>query len=181
MSLIPLAAIEPEPAWKRVRGRVPGRARPVRSDGEFYTFFAEQTDRYDTVEWTRAQDWCDGAVGMAGRSYGATCSGSRPSEQPAAPAGDLPGRDGQRLLPRAGSTRAARSSSAFNLFWLWMMSEPSAAEGSSSVRHLPLKSAAASGPEWARFYAHWLEHPTDDSLLASAPINRRYGGSRSPR
>lgn len=39
------------------------------SDGAFFPYRDERADGYDTVEWIAAQDWCDGNVGMAGRSY----------------------------------------------------------------------------------------------------------------
>lgn len=39
------------------------------SDGEFFPYFNELDDGYDTVEWVAAQDWCDGNVGMTGGSY----------------------------------------------------------------------------------------------------------------
>jgi putative CocE/NonD family hydrolase len=41
------------------------------SDGEWEILMWEQEalDSHDTVEWVAAQDWCDGAVGMAGASY----------------------------------------------------------------------------------------------------------------
>lgn len=39
------------------------------SDGEFFPYMDEKEDGYDTVEWIAQQDWCDGHIGMAGRSY----------------------------------------------------------------------------------------------------------------
>ena len=43
------------------------------SEGEFYTFFNETNDGYDSVEWVASQPWCSGKVGMFGVSYvGAT-------------------------------------------------------------------------------------------------------------
>lgn len=39
------------------------------SDGEFFPYFSELDDGYDTVEWIAAQEWCDGNVGMTGGSY----------------------------------------------------------------------------------------------------------------
>ena len=43
------------------------------SEGEFYTFFNEINDGYDSVEWVASQPWCNGKVGMFGVSYvGAT-------------------------------------------------------------------------------------------------------------
>jgi uncharacterized protein len=43
------------------------------SDGEFFPFFSDIQDGYDTVEWCAAQPWSNGRVGMFGTSYvGAT-------------------------------------------------------------------------------------------------------------
>jgi len=39
------------------------------SDGVFDPYRQEHTDGFDTIEWIAAQDWCDGNVGMTGRSY----------------------------------------------------------------------------------------------------------------
>jgi len=39
------------------------------SDGVFDPYRQEHTDGFDTIEWIAAQDWCDGNVGMMGRSY----------------------------------------------------------------------------------------------------------------
>ncbi|WP_161500474.1 CocE/NonD family hydrolase, partial [Streptomyces antimycoticus] len=39
------------------------------SGGEFEPFWAEGADGADTVDWAAAQPWCDGRVGMLGRSY----------------------------------------------------------------------------------------------------------------
>lgn len=45
-----------------VRGR-------FESDGEFFAYFNERKDGYDTIEWAAAQPWSDGRVGMFGLSY----------------------------------------------------------------------------------------------------------------
>lgn len=43
------------------------------SGGSFDPYFQEADDGADTIAWTAAQPWCDGAVGMMGASYyGAT-------------------------------------------------------------------------------------------------------------
>jgi putative CocE/NonD family hydrolase len=39
------------------------------SDGEWYPYRFEQEDGFDTVEWIAQQAWCDGSIGMTGRSY----------------------------------------------------------------------------------------------------------------
>lgn len=43
------------------------------SGGDFEPFVNEQADGVDTVEWTAAQRWCNGRVGMAGISYLGYC------------------------------------------------------------------------------------------------------------
>jgi putative CocE/NonD family hydrolase len=49
-------------AIQDVRGR-------FNSDGEWHPYAHEQEDGFDTVEWIVDQPWCDGNVGMVGRSY----------------------------------------------------------------------------------------------------------------
>ncbi len=49
-------------AIQDVRGR-------SNSDGEWHLYVHEQADGHDTVEWIARQAWCDGNVGMVGRSY----------------------------------------------------------------------------------------------------------------
>ena len=39
------------------------------SDGDFYAFYNEGPDGYDTQEWIGRQEWSTGKVGMAGGSY----------------------------------------------------------------------------------------------------------------
>jgi putative CocE/NonD family hydrolase len=49
-------------AVQDVRGR-------FNSDGEWYPYFSERGDGQDTIEWLAQQSWCNGNVGMVGRSY----------------------------------------------------------------------------------------------------------------
>jgi putative CocE/NonD family hydrolase len=49
-------------AIQDVRGR-------FNSDGEWHPYIYELTDGFDTVEWIVDQPWCDGNIGMIGRSY----------------------------------------------------------------------------------------------------------------
>jgi putative CocE/NonD family hydrolase len=39
------------------------------SDGEWHPYMHERRDGFDTVEWIHEQPWCDGNIGMIGRSY----------------------------------------------------------------------------------------------------------------
>ncbi|MEX2645134.1 MAG: CocE/NonD family hydrolase [Gaiellaceae bacterium] len=49
-------------AIQDVRGR-------FNSNGEWHPYVYEQEDGYDTIEWIVRQPWCDGNIGMVGRSY----------------------------------------------------------------------------------------------------------------
>src|SRR5262249_40040488 len=49
-------------AIEDVRGR-------FNSDGEWCPYFSERTDGAGTVRWLSQQPWCDGNIGMIGRSY----------------------------------------------------------------------------------------------------------------
>jgi uncharacterized protein len=39
------------------------------SDGDWHPYMHEREDGFDTVEWIADQSWCDGNIGMIGRSY----------------------------------------------------------------------------------------------------------------
>ena len=40
------------------------------SEGVFHAYVPEIEDGYDTLDWVAGQPWCDGKIGMWGRSYG---------------------------------------------------------------------------------------------------------------
>ncbi len=40
------------------------------SEGRFYAYFDDGPDGHDSLEWIASQPWCDGKIGMSGRSYG---------------------------------------------------------------------------------------------------------------
>jgi predicted acyl esterase len=52
------------------------------SDGQFSFFASDDRDGYDTVEWTAAQPWSNGRVGMKGSSYLATVQWLAARERP---------------------------------------------------------------------------------------------------
>ena len=60
-----------------IRGR-------YKSEGDYYhtVSSAEGTDGYDTVEWTAAQNWCDGRVATTGVSLGASVQGAMAMHRP---------------------------------------------------------------------------------------------------
>src|SRR5215831_15645352 len=92
------------------------------SKGEFYPFVAEGGDGHDTVEWLAAQDWCDGSVGMVGRSYPATCQWLAAAERPPSLKAICPVVTGSDFF-RGWVYQGGAFQLGFNLFWAWMMGE----------------------------------------------------------
>jgi putative CocE/NonD family hydrolase len=173
--LIQLAAIEPERVVEAglalvcqdVRGR-------FGSDGEFYTFFDDGRDSFDTVEWAAAQPWCDGSVGMVGRSYAAAVQWLGAAERPPHLKAISPIVTGSDYY-RGWIYEGGAFQFGFNVFWIWLMSNPrEVAKLEGVYRHLPLRTLPIDDLAWARLYAHWLAHSTDDHYWRSLSINRRY-------
>jgi putative CocE/NonD family hydrolase len=173
--LIQLAAIEPERAVEAgfalvcqdVRGR-------FASDGEFYTFFSDVDDTFDTVEWAAAQSWCDGNVGMAGRSYAAAVQWLGAAERPPHLRAISPIVTGSDFY-NGWIYEGGAFQFGFNVFWIWLMTNPRGIAKLDEVyRHLPLRTLPISDLVWARLYAHWLAHSTDDHYWRALSINRRY-------
>jgi uncharacterized protein len=174
--LIQLAAIEPERVvdagfallCQDVRGR-------FASEGEFYTFFCDVEDTFDTVEWTAAQPWCDGNVGVAGRSYAAAVQWLGAAERPPHLKAISPIVTGSDFY-NGWIYEGGAFQFGFNVFWVWMMSNPRGIGKLDEVyRHLPLRTLPIEDLAWARLYAHWLAHSTDDHYWRRLAINRRYG------
>jgi uncharacterized protein len=173
--LIQLAAIEPERVVEAgfalvcqdVRGR-------FASEGEFYTFFSDVEDTYDTVEWAAAQPWCDGEVGMAGRSYAAAVQWLGAAQRPPHLKAISPIVTGSDFY-NGWIYDGGAFQFGFNVFWIWLMSNPRAINKLEDVyKHLPLRTLPIPDLAWARLYAHWLAHSTDDHYWRSLSINRRY-------
>jgi hypothetical protein len=173
--LIQLAAIEPERVVEAglalvcqdVRGR-------FASDGEFYTFFDDGRDSFDTVEWAAAQPWCDGSVGMVGRSYAAAVQWLGAAERPPHLQAISPIVTGSDYY-HGWIYEGGAFQFGFNVFWMWLMSNPREVGKLDQVyRHLPLRTLPVPDLAWARLYAHWLAHSTDDHYWRSLSINRRY-------
>jgi putative CocE/NonD family hydrolase len=173
--LIQLAAIEPERVvdagfalvCQDVRGR-------FASDGEFYTFFCDVDDTFDTVEWAAAQRWCSGAVGMAGRSYAAAVQWLGAVVRPPHLTAISPIVTGSDFY-NGWIYDGGAFQLGFNVFWIWLMSNPRAINKLDDVyRHLPLRTLPIPDLAWARLYAHWLAHSTNDHYWRSLSINRRY-------
>lgn len=80
-----ISGIVVDPLWLARRGYVvvvqDVRGRYA-SAGDYDFFVQEQDDGYDAVEWTAAQDWCNGRVGIYGSSYHAMSALAAVAAQP---------------------------------------------------------------------------------------------------
>jgi putative CocE/NonD family hydrolase len=177
VSMIPSSGIDPERAAEAgyvlvcqdVRGQ-------YRSEGDFYTFSAEGADGYDSVEWVAAQPWCDGTVGMVGRSYSATCQWLAAAAQPPHLRAICPVVTGSNFF-RGWVYQGGAFQLGFNLFWNWMMSSRRSRGGPKPdelFRHRPLRTVPLPDPEWSRFYYDWLDHPTEDDFWRAHSVSERY-------
>jgi hypothetical protein len=179
--MIQLAAIDPERVVEAgfalvcqdVRGR-------YASEGDFYTFYSEGADSYDTVEWAAAQAWCNGAVGMVGRSYAAAVQWLGAIEQPPHLRAISPIVTGSDFY-NGWIYEGGAFQFGFNVFWIWLMSAPRAVKELETIfSHLPLRTLPIPDLAWARLYAHWLAHSTDDVYWQTLSINRRYDRISTP-
>jgi putative CocE/NonD family hydrolase len=175
--LIAYSGIDPERAVEAGYALVCQDVRGLYdSEGDFYTFTQEGLDGFDTLQLVAAQPWCDGTVGMVGRSYSATCEWLAAAERPPALKAISSVLTGSDFF-RGWVYRGGAFELGFNLFWNWMMTSKRsrrAANPEDLFTHRPLRTVPLPDPEWSRFYYDWLDHPTDDAFWAAHSINKRY-------
>lgn len=175
--LVPAAALDPERAMEAGFAVVCQDSRGrFASEGRFYPFEDDPSDGYDTVEWAAAQPWCDGAVGMAGRSYSGAAQWLAAAAQPPHLQALFPVCIGSdffdRWLYQGGAFQLG-----FNLFWALLVAAPKeAARTLAHCRHLPLKTVPILQEHRERvpFYFDWLDHPIDDDFWQHRAIDRHY-------
>src|SRR6266545_477884 len=131
--LVPAAALDPERAMAAGFALVCQDSRGrFASGGRFYPFAHERGDGYDTVEWAAAQPWCDGAVGMAGRSYSGAALWLAAAEQPPHLKALFPVTIGSDFydgwIYQGGAFQLG-----FNLFWALLITAPK--EAARAVAH----------------------------------------------
>ena len=180
--LTPPAALDPERATDAGLAMVCQDVRgQYGSEGEFYPFRSERADGYDSVEWVAAQSWCDGAVGMAGRSYTAATQWLAAAERPPALRAIAPmvvGSDPfDGWVYQGGAFQLG-----FNLFWVHVMtSGRRKAKLDEQYRHLPLTTPPLLDESPAgRFYRDWLGHPTADEYWSELSMRGHYGDVEVP-
>jgi putative CocE/NonD family hydrolase len=182
LRLTPAAALDPELAVAAGFALVCQDVRGQHaSEGSFDPFLSEGADGYDTVEWVAAQPWCNGRVGMAGRSYTAATQWRAAIEQPPHLGAIVPVVVGSDYydgwLYSGGAFELG-----FNLFWVHLMTEAKS-RGSleKHYRHLPIGEPPllAESPAGA-FYREWLAHPTYDEHWRALSLRGRYGQVKVP-
>jgi putative CocE/NonD family hydrolase len=146
------------------------------SEGEFYPFRTEGPDGYDSVEWVAAQGWCDGAVGMVGRSYTAATQWLAAAARPPHLRAIAPIAIGSNYFD-GWVYQGGAFQLGFNLFWVQIMAGRGK-RGSieEQYRHLPLGTAPlVEQSPGGRFYRDWLEHPALDDYWRALSIDTGYG------
>ena len=143
------------------------------SEGQWYPYFQEINDGYDTLSWIERQAWSNGKVGMFGTSYLASVQwlaalGQHPALKAIAPAMS-PGnyyRDvaypggAFSLLSRASwgiGLVGSRTNMSFPIDWI------------SAIDHLPLRTLDRSLGFDVPHFRDWLAHPTYDDYWK--PLN----------
>jgi hypothetical protein len=141
------------------------------SDGDWHPYMDERRDGFDTVEWIYDQPWCDGSIGMIGRSYvGYTqwmAAADRPrglkAIVPISPQADLyhgyPFVNGVFLLAMAElGIKGGRHSYQIRDFMMNVMSGPEPYFDTLPVSEM-LAAAGVAEPEW---WAEMMDHPNRD-------------------
>ncbi|MGH2854332.1 MAG: CocE/NonD family hydrolase [Solirubrobacteraceae bacterium] len=151
------------------------------SDGEFHPFRAERADGYDSVEWVAVQEWCNGAVAMAGRSYTAATQWLAAAAQPPHLRAIAPIAIGSNYFG-GWVYQGGAFQLGFNLFWVQIMAgRGRRARVEEQYSHLPLADAPlARDSPGGGFYREWLEHPLLDDYWRALSIDGSYGEVRVP-
>ena len=171
------------------------------SEGDFYTFFNEMNDGYDSVEWVTSQSWCDGKVGMYGASYvGATQWLAAKSGAPSL-AGIAPGVTASNYQ-EGWAWQGGAFELGFNLSWA-MGSLTAANWGALSRRYhfddddfnrllaakdgltewfqyLPMSEMPQFKGERAPYYYDWLAHPEYDDYWKQVSIEESHADIAIP-
>lgn len=145
------------------------------SDGTFDPYRQEHADGFDTIEWLAAQDWCDGNIGMIGRSYTGQTQWFAASHAPKAlkaivPMASPPGHPflnepfygGAMILatPEWVFSMGRRSEQLSGLQGLYTGDVP-------YVDILPLSGMAEAAGSSSPYWNEWISHPTYDAYWRS--------------
>ena len=174
-----------------VRGR-------FESGGDFGMMFKEGVDGYDTIEWTAAQPWCNGKIGMLGGSYLGIVQWAAAIESPphltcifpvVAPADFY-----SQMAYQGGALRQELTQgwlegvASSSPWWKQHKAEVSSDPGINAsapqwMTHLPLTDPgpiARGGPTMIRFWTTILAHDTDDPMWHALSPSYHYDRVKIP-
>lgn len=150
------------------------------SEGEFIPFFQEPEDGEDLINWVRQQPWCNGKIGMIGRSYHGATQLFAAQKQPdglcvmiteVTPADAFEG-----LTYRGGALQLAGATGwatrMFNNHVLSRYVKQDKNKIAFDVDSLPLVNTPLA-KAW-KVYKDWLNHPSYDDYWKTAAIREHY-------
>lgn len=153
------------------------------SEGEWEPFRSEREDGLDTLAWLAAQDFCNGRIGVTGRSYEGYCTwalayDSHPALKAIAPIVPLP--DPVLNVPYQNGA----------LFWnmlVWgLMVHGRTNQNTLPVnwtelyQRLPLRELDKAAGFDSATWRHWCDHPTRDAWWKQVCYMQRYADVRVP-
>lgn len=181
-------------AIQDVRGR-------YSSEGDFYPFFDEIHDGYDSVQWLSGQPWCTGKVGMFGISYVGATQWLAAKSQPPSLSGLAAGFTASDYH-EGWTWQGGAFELGFNLSWAigplasnnWQSLSARLGLGHSSLEklieakdrlpesfyHLPMREMPHLKNNIAPYYYDWLEHPEYDDYWKNVSIEESHSNITVP-
>ncbi|MBI4306251.1 MAG: CocE/NonD family hydrolase [Chloroflexi bacterium] len=177
-----------------VRGRFTNRE-------PFVPFEHEARDGYDTVEWVAGQPWCDGNVGMFGRSYVGATQWLAATTHPPHLKAIFPGvtaSDYHEGWTYQGGAFELQFNLSWTLYALTARHTPNLRkvlrlsegqveatfhavdETDDAFRALPLTRQPRLPERLAPYYFEWLAHPSDDAYWRKWRIEDAYSNTNVP-
>ncbi|WP_428277076.1 CocE/NonD family hydrolase [Candidatus Palauibacter sp.] len=161
-----------------------------RSEGVFHAYVPEIEDGYDTLAWVAGQAWCDGKIGMWGRSYGGLTQWlSAPLGSPhlTCMAPHVICDDHFGDCHYLGGAFQLLLSLAAAVIWETNLATVTGPQGARLFQnpkfwaHLPIiemdeRAIGRKIPYWRE----WLEHPTRDEYWRRLRVTDQYGGVTAP-
>jgi len=147
-----------------------------KSDGDFYPFFDEARDGYDTLTWAATQGWSNGKLGTIGASYSAWTQWlTAPLRHPnlITMVSEASPPDFFQCLPYQGGVFALPL-----LSWLAELDRkddavPASLDWNSLLMRRPLQNLDKACGHDLRAWRDWLDHDRDDDYWAQLSFNRR--------
>ena len=171
------------------------------SEGEFYPFFNEIDDGYDSVEWAGSQPWSSGKVGMWGNSYVGATQWLAAISRPPSLAAMIPGVTASDYH-EGWTWQGGAFELGFNLNWalnffvagnyaslskhLGLPAEglekltDAIDDNFSAFRYLPLKEWPDLKPNLAPYYYDWIDHPEYDDYWKKVSIEEHHSQIEVP-